>query len=554
MSELARLEALLGRGAFDDARALVVQAKLETSGVGQFTMGMWNRARRNVGEALGHFANAVERDPTQVRAFIAFAQTLVDLGQPAQACDVLQAALQVHPGRPDLLSTVGNIFSSMGSHDRAIAAHRESVRAMPNHPEVVANLGVALQAAGQLEEAQTWAERALALEPSRADLVYNLGTVLLERKQLDRAEEQLKRTLALNPSHVRAHVNMGEIFNHRDQVAEAASWFRKAASLDATFPDAHWNLAIALLTQGAYQEGFAEYEWRMKMPPIASKMRLLPSKPLWDGSKDPQRRLLITAEQGFGDTVQFVRFVREVRERVGAVVVEVQPPLVSLLKSTLDGVHVIGRGDAVPDVDTFVPLLSLPHVLQASNETWGRPAYLRADAGRIAQWRDRLGSGPIVAIGWQGNPTYGKDAKRSIPLEHFAPLLEVPGVKFVSLQKNHGLDQLDKLPPQVRARIQQLDDLDAGADAFLDTAAVLTLADLVICSDTSLPHLAGALGRPTWMAVSKHPDWRWAPREDATDWYPSMRLFRQQESGDWASVFESIRKELVAWKAALGAS
>jgi hypothetical protein len=253
------------------------------------------------------------------------------------------------------------------------------------------------------------------------------------------------------------------------------------------------------------------------------------------------RTLLIRAEQGLGDTIQFCRYVSQAATR-GSVVFEVQPDLRWLMAGVIAPERIIQVGDELPPVDVWCPLLDLPLLLGMDAPP---PPYLAPDADRVAMWRERIGpQGRKIGIAWQGNPSAAAERGRSVPLKEFLPLARVPGIRLISLQKYHGLEQLKDAPDGLV--VETLDELDAEQDAFADTAAVLQSLDLVISSDTAIPHLAGALGRPVWLALQHVPDWRFQLTGEANLWYPSMRLFRQAKRGDWAGVFARMAQALEA--------
>jgi hypothetical protein len=305
--------------------------------------------------------------------------------------------------------------------------------------------------------------------------------------------------------------------------------------LERDDPVLHLNLGIVLLLTGQFETGWEEYEWRFR----AGAARLPPcGQPRWMGEDLSGRTLLIRAEQGVGDTIQFCRYMPMIPAR-GRIVFEVQPGLRHLLRNV--AADVVTVGDALPPFDTWCPLLSLPHLLGMQAPV---PPYLAADADRVAVWRDRIGThGRRIGIAWQGNPVAAAERGRSIPLREYLPLAQVPDVRLISLQKHHGLEQLATVPDGLR--IETLgEDFDAGPDAFIDTAAVMQCLDMVITSDTSVAHLAGALGRPVWVGLQHVPDWRWLLEGEDCRWYPTMRLFRQPKRGDWGGVFARMAELL----------
>jgi hypothetical protein len=326
---------------------------------------------------------------------------------------------------------------------------------------------------------------------------------------------------------------------------EAITSLRRAVELRGEFPEAAWNLGYLLLLQGNFVEGWLHYESR-RIQKGTTWIRL--KGPEWRGEPLEGKRLLLYAEQGFGDALQFVRFVR-VAARMGAkVMVGVHPPLAGLFSMMDEKPMIVRHGEPTPDFDYHAPIMSMPFILgldekQIPGQIPGDVPYLRADAARISAWKARLPRSTFrVGIAWQGSKA---DPKRWVPLNAFAPLSRVPGVTLISLQKTDGLDQLAGRPAGMT--VETLGpDFDAGPDAFLDTAAVMINLDLIVSIDTGIAHLAGALGRPVWIALKYYPDWRWLLDRTDSPWYPTARLFRQRQKGEWKAVMEEIADELAS--------
>ncbi len=317
--------------------------------------------------------------------------------------------------------------------------------------------------------------------------------------------------------------------------------------LKPDYAEAHYNRSFVYLARGQLAEGWQGYRWRFRCKDYKGRRF---DVPLWDGSPLGDRTLLVHAEQGLGDTLHFIRYLKLVHQAGGRVYVEVQPALAPLLKSSgITGV--IPGGATLPRFDLHVPLLSLPGVLGTTLETVPADVpYLAADPRLLKHWRGQLRgvTGYKVGIVWQGNPEYSLDQFRSIPLREFAPLADVPDVHLLSLQKTHGLEQLADAAGQFSV-IELGSKLDQTGGAFMDTAAVICNLDLVVTSDTATAHLAGGLGVPVWVALSHAPEWRWMLDREDSPWYPTMRLFRQSRQGDWSDVFVRLKKELAAYVA-----
>jgi hypothetical protein len=357
-----------------------------------------------------------------------------------------------------------------------------------------------------------------------------------------RSIECFQQAIELDPRLSESHTNLGSSLQELGKLDEAIACFRRAIELKPEASEAHFGLASALLLQGRFAEGWPEYEWRLKGKD--QPKRELRSPP-WDGSDLNGRSIMLLSEQGMGDTLQFIRYAKFVKERGGLVTLGCPEPLVRILSSCpyLDRV---ASELSQEGFDCHAQLMSLPRLLGTTLENLpAEVPYLFADPRLIDSWRGRLAvhAGLKIGINWQGNPKYAGDRQRSIPLARFEPLTRVHGVTLISLQMGLGTEQIG----QVADRFQVVtlgDDVDRTSGAFMDTAAVMKCLDLVITSDTSTPHLAGALGVPVWMATPFSPDWRWLRDREDSPWYPSMRLFRQTIRGDWDGVFTRIAEEL----------
>jgi hypothetical protein len=327
---------------------------------------------------------------------------------------------------------------------------------------------------------------------------------------------------------------------------EALADFDRALADDPTDAQTHYNRAFLRIATGDWKEGWADHEWRLKMREHAHNtyVRLAPK---WRGEPLTGKRLLIYAEQGHGDTFQFVRYLRLIESDAAGITLVAPEAVRRLLAANFPSVDVAESTGLRAGFDYQASLVSLPAIFGTTPETVPRNVpYLTAEAGRIVKWRERLGGeGFRVGIVWQGNLKYARDRDRSIPLARYAPLAAIPGVRLISVQAMVGLDQLDKLPDGMK--VERLgEEIEKNPDGFREIAAVMANLDLLIMSDTGPTHLAGALGRPVWLATSRYPDWRWMRERDDTPWYPAMRLFRQQTAGDWRGVFAGMAGELGA--------
>jgi tetratricopeptide (TPR) repeat protein len=508
-----------------------------------FNLGRLLRSQDKLAEAAACFQHALQIKPDHAEAYHNLALTYVDLKKPDDAAVNYRHALRVKPDFAEAFNNLGILLEEQGKLDEAIANFRESLRIKPASAETHSNLGVALAGQGRLQEAITCYEESLRLNPNSPDAHNNLGNALRNLGDLAKAMAHYRRALELRPAYAEAYNNMGIAFVQEGKLTEGIASYRRALELNAAYPDAHLNLALGWLAQGDFDKGWPEYEWRWRGKNATP--RALP-KPPWDGAPLAGRTVLLYAEQGLGDTLQFVRYVPLVQGRGGRVLLECPPGLAPLL-SRCPGIDtLVPQGAPLPPFDCHAPLLSLPRLFGTTLASVPATVpYLFADPERIERWRPRLaGPGLRVGIGWQGNPKYRGDRHRSIPLARFAPLAAVPGVRLFSLQKGHGSEQLAEWGEQwgLTDLGRELD--EGGAGAFVDTAAVLRQLDVVVTSDTALAHLAGGLGVAVWLALPAASDWRWLRAREDSPWYPSMRLFRQQQWGNWEEVFARIAEAL----------
>ncbi len=452
-----------------------------------------------------------------------------------------QEMLRRRPGHPESLANLGVACAELGRIDEALNWYDAAIRARPEYAVAHYNRGNALHSAKRYGDALTDFDTAIRLDPTFAQAFNNRGLSLMRLGRAHDAEANYREALKLQPAYSEAWNNLGLAVQILGRVDEAIQHFNESLRLHPVFASAHINRAQAWLLKGDFELGLSEYEWRWHLP----RYKLAPRNlPVWDGSPLDGKTILLRHEQGQGDTLQFIRYASMVKERGGRVVLECPASLHALLKSFAGVERLIERGESDVGCDCQAALLSLPGLFRTDiNTVPARVPYLAAEPERIERWRARLARGRrLVGVCWQGNRDFSEDPFRSIPLAEFAPLADVPGVQLVSLQKGFGVEQLQSFPKS-NSIMELGDDFDAEAP-FLDTAAVMTLLDLVITSDTSIAHLAGALARPVWAALSVVPEWRWLLDRSDSPWYPTARLFRQPKLGDWPAVFQQMAKEL----------
>ncbi len=450
-------------------------------------------------------------------------------------------AVEIDPSVAEAWYLLGAIEQVQRKPVEAEAHCRMALALAPQHAGARNNLGVLLLTRREAEEAAECFRAVLRVQPDHVDAYSNLGTALQMLGKHEEAVECYRLALEGRPGHVDAHSNLGNALRQLGQLPAAIACYDEAARLAPEHPQVRLSRGLAWLQTGDFARGWVEHEWRFKCPGFA-----LPEfdRPCWDGSSLGGRPILLYADHGLGDALQFIRYARAVRKRGGKVVVACRKPLERIL-ATAPGVwRVAPEGSPISEVEVYAPLMSLPRIFETRLETIpAEVPYLSPIARLVQHWRHafrwRVGNDFKVGVAWQGNPGHAGDRERSFRLEQLEPLARVPGVRLVGLQQGAGLEQIESLGDRF-----EVIELGSRQSDLMDTAALMKSLDLVIVPDTSLAHLAGAIGIPVWLALPVAPDWRWMLGRDDSPWYPTMRLFRQARWGDWDELFQRMAAEL----------
>ena len=469
-------------------------------------------------------------------------------GRLSDAERAYQRILAAHPAQVDALHMLGVVAYQAGRFDDAINLISQAIALSPRNATMYSNLGAPLRKARRVDEAIAAYRRAISLDPNSATVHNNLGNALADAGLTNEAIAAFETAIELKSGYATAHSSLGSAFGETGQVSKAIHSYRMAIALGMRSPELRQNLAHALLAKGEFLEGWAEYEWRAECEDFAS-LRHCFAEPRWDGRSLDGQTLLIRAEQGQGNTIQFIHYLPMVAQRAPQFIVEVQPSLKRLLSPLMVGKLggiIVGHDEPLPSFDFQCPLLSLPKLFRTTLQTVpSQIPYLTADPHLTDVWRTRLAAyDGVVKIGvaWAGGRNHVNDHNRSIVLTMLAPLATVGDVQFISLQKGAPASQTSHPPAGM-----DLLDLTADVSDFADTAALIANLDLVICVDTAVAHLAGALGKPVWTLLPFTPDWRWMLARQDSPWYPTMRLFRQPAPGDWNTTIGRVAAELSIW-------
>ncbi|OYX29289.1 MAG: hypothetical protein B7Y99_13430 [Caulobacterales bacterium 32-69-10] len=531
-------------------------------------------AEGRIGDALDLIGRAASADPQSADIHAVFGVILARVGDREAALAAYDQALSLDPRHAAALFNRAHLLAGIGRLDEAVRDHGQVVELNPHHPHAHYSLGATLQALGRLDEAAkaydqaarldptllaahvqgaallltlgrfdealAACDRALALNPAQAASWSNRGAALLALNRPQEALAAFDRAIAIDPAFPPGHANRGAALRELNRVVEAIAGFEQALALAPDYVEARCNLGVCQLLAGDLERGFAGHEQRWRVEPGLSQRRAFDA-PLWTGQDISGRTILLHAEQGFGDTINFCRYAPLLAARGARVVLEVQPPLKALMRSLAGVSDLVARGEPLPPFDYHCPLMSLPAAFSTQlGAIPAAPAYLSAPPDRLAAWTQRIGPADGFRLGvvWSGKPTHHNDHNRSIPLARFLQALP-KGIEVFSLH-----DRVREADAEILARHPEIRRFDGQIADFADTAALAAAMDLVVSVDTSAAHLAAAIGRPTWVLLPFAPDWRWLLERDDSPWYPSVRLFRQPALGDWDSVLATVRDAL----------
>lgn len=511
--------------------------------------------RGNVLHELGQFQEALSDHDNALALKPEFAVGHNNRGLTLRALDRLDQALAsieraivlnpdyaaAHKNRGDVLRAMKRPADALVSYDRAIALNPEFARAFHDR-------GIALAELGRRAEAIASYNEAIARDPTLAAAFNNRGNVLQELERFEDALESYEAAIAASPVLAEGWYNRGVVLLELKRPNDALASHDHALALRPDYPEAHVARGFCKLAMGLFDTGWRDFEnrWRVK---TYSPLRAPTAAPTWSGEDLRDRSILVCSERGFGDIVQFSRYVPLLAARGASVSFVVPEKMQRMLAALPETVRVISAVTGEDRFDFHCAVMSLPHWLGITQADCPVPIpYLAVDADRAAEWKQRIGErGFKIGISWQGALWQGGAAiiGRAVPLSVFQPLSQIEGVRLISLQKGHGVEQLATLPAGMTVETLG-EDFDAGPDAFVDTIAVMESLDLIVTCDTSIAHVAGARGRPTWIALQYVPEWRWGLEGETTPWYPTARLFRQKTRGDWNGVFAEIASALLA--------
>ena len=492
------------------------------------------------GEAHDLLSRVLKQTPRDPLALNNFANVLVAQGRQAEALGVAEQALAVAPDYAEGWTTRGNALFGLGRMEESLSSYDRALALQPASFLTLNGRGDALLALRRYDAAIANYDRAIALQPGFAEAHKGRGDALQRECRYEEAVSAYDQAIALNPGLGGVWNNRGVALQNLRRLEAADESFRRAVDLEPSEAGPRVNQALLYLLQEDFSRGWPALAWVQETP--EGRDGRPHRQPVWTGEEDISGKTLFAyLRKGLGDAIQFYRYAVLAQERGARVVVSLNDPLLPLLRNAVRPVPVVGLDEAPPQFDYHISLMNLPRALGLGAISMDR--YLAAGPARVQAWRERIGDrGYRIGVAWQGDAAALGAEGKSFPLAALEGIARLPGVRLISLQKNAGTEQLKTLPAGMN--VEAFDDLDSGPGAFLDTAAVMENLDLVISCDTAIAHLAGALGRPNWIALKYVPEWRWFLDRMDTPWYPHTRLFRQQSSGTWGPAFEAMEAEL----------
>ena len=508
------------------------------------TQGLVFEAIGETDKAISSYKKAISLNPDYAEAYLNLAIAFQSSGNFGEAVEKCNQIISLFGGSSQVYNLMGYSLQQQDNFSEAIESYRQAICLEPDFAEPYNHIGVIFNQQQRYNQAVENCKKALELDSNYVEAYSNLGVALNGIGQHAEAMANFQKAISLNSEYLDAYYNLGNCLLKQNQCTQAIQLYQKAIQIDPEYAKAHWNLAISYLLTGDFSKGWDQYQWRHKPEAEIVTYPHHYDQPYWDGSSFAGKRLLVHHEQGFGDNIQFVRYLPMVKQLGGTVILEMEKPLYELFKQ-IEGADefVQASSDSTPpdvNFDIHIPTLDMPRLFGTTLENIPcKVPYLCAEHAKTEYWRNKLDSKSFkVGLVWSGDARHGNDHNRSCPLKHFAPLTKIEGVKLYGLQKEVSR-QLTEL-----ATDMEISCLSEEFEDFTDTAAAIENMDLVISVDTSVLHLAGAMGKPVWALIPFAPDWRWMLDRQDSPWYPTMRLFRQKERGDWDELFTTVAQQL----------
>ena len=503
-------------------------------GVSRAQIGMLN-------EAIEAYKKCISLKPNFSDAHFNMGIALNNYGKSNEAIEAFNKAISYNPNHAEAYNNLGNVHLYQDALDEAINAYKKAILLKPNYAEAYDNMGVALKNQGNFKEAIKSHKKSILLKPYHSEAYNNIGNALKDQGELEEAIKFFNKALAIKPDYAEAYNNMGNVLKDQGNLDHALIAYNKASSLINNYAEAFYNSSFIHNLKGNLSEGLKLYEWRLKKKSFTARSPR--DHLIWNGNRSLLgKNFLVYEEQGLGDVIQFCRYLPLLKKKGAEVTFKVQEKMHALLDTLDSNIILVNSTPDDNSIDFESPLMSLPHLFNTNLETIPKSTpYLYADKKKVMLWGNRLTKDKFkVGICWQGSKNK-IDIGRSFPLSLFKGISKLRGLELISLHKGEGEKQINDIDFDLTILG---DDFDSGENAFVDTAAVIANCDLIITSDTATAHLAGALGRQTWVVLKKLPEWRWMLDRKDSPWYLNMKLYRQKKQADWQNVFDRMYTDL----------
>jgi len=527
-------------------------------GVCHSNLGNVLKAMGCIEEALEHYNQAISINPNYAEGHYNLSVTLQGLGRVEEALEHYNQAISLNPNYIEAYSNRGNVLQALGRKEEALVSYDQAIGLKPDYPEFYSNKANVLQALGRMEEALLSYDLAISIKPDYAEAFSNRGIALQALGRMEEALLSYDLAISIKPDYAEAFSNRGIALQEVKRLEEALVSYDHAIRIKPDYAEAHWNLALCNLLAGNFNDGLQGYEWRWKNEKIhkPNEVRKF-SEPLWLGAESiKDKTILLYAEQGLGDTIQFCRYVSLVAELGAKVVLEVQPPLARLFKSFEGVSQIVIQGEPPPAFDYRCPLMSLPLAFNTQIDSIpNKIPYIQPPLAKIERWKIKLGAkeGLRVGLVWSGgfrpnqSELWGVNKRRNIPLEKISKI-NLSSINFYSLQKGEPAESELLESCNKHWKKGNFYNFTGELNDFSDTAALIANLDLIISVDTSTAHLAAAMGKPVWLLNRFDTCWRWMLNRNDSPWYPSVRVYRQEKWGDWDEVLERVNADLLLIK------
>ncbi len=511
-----------------------------------FFLGILEAKKKDFMKAKDFFIKVIQIDSSYIEAHYNLGIVFNELKDFQNSINCYEKAIQIDSNHADAHKNLGMIFYKLKEFQNSINCYEKAIQIDSSNVHAYNNLGNSLKELGKTKEAVDNYKKAIEIDSNYIKAYKNLGIAFFKLREFQKAISCHKKVIQLNPYDINSHNNLGILFHKSKEFKNAKNYFEKAMQIDPNNPDVNFSFGMLLLSMSDFKNGFIQYEWRKKLPQNINEFKNIKGLE-WQGENLNNKTILILFEQGIGDIIQFSRYIYLIEKEYSAnIIIKTDKKFAHLFSKSK--FKLIFNEDNIPKYDFYKHLMSLPKIYYEKTKTFpSQINFIPKNQKIILRWKKKLNKikGFKVGINWQGKKTYGVDHLRSIPLNYFQDLFNIKEINFISLQKGYGSEQIKNF--KYKDKLYDFSkEIDNGENAFEDTIGIIKNLDLVITSDTALPHLSSTLGINTWLLLNFVPDWRWNLMTKEFSWYDNLKIYKQEEVNKWDSIFSLLKKDLVA--------